>query len=182
MLSPQNKTSSVHAMFVSVLYTCNCVRTQRHPELMLPWKRQQNSKKDNFRSALSGKFAQVFPIKLTMQKSTYVQRENERSRKNIQKTKDENKKLKALRDFVSTKYKNILNEFEQEYAASNSATETTANTAPLPTAAIPPFQHLPPRSETLNGMNVLYDLDTISQLDLGDINLNLFGDPYLNNP
>jgi hypothetical protein len=117
-------------------------------------------------------------------KEKYTKRAADRSRKNRLRAKEKGKKNQALWDFVSQRYKFVVEEFEREYAtmdenntvAGNSATETTANTAPLPTAAIPPFQHLPPRRETLNGMNVLYDLGTINQLNLGDINLNLFGE------
>ena len=54
------------------------------------------------------------------------------------------------------------------------------STEPLPSAVIPPFEHIPSsHSETLN---------TLSELDLGDINIDLFGDtnldllgdPYMN--
>jgi hypothetical protein len=54
------------------------------------------------------------------------------------------------------------------------------STEPLPSAVIPPFEHIPSsHSETLN---------TLSKLDLGDINIDLFGDtnldllgdPYMN--
>ena len=111
---------------------------------------------------LPGKFGQVFQ---KMKKQlTYTQREAERAKRNRQRTKEKKKKLHAQNDFLWKRYKAIAEEFEREYAETSGQTDKE----PLPTAVIPPYEHLPPNhSETLN---------TLSELDLGDINIDLLGD------
>jgi hypothetical protein len=52
------------------------------------------------------------------------------------------------------------------------------NKEPLPVAAIPPFEHLPSNNNN-ETLNLLHDLNTISELDLGDINIDLLGDSNL---
>ena len=97
-------------------------------------------------------------------KLLYTQRESKRAKRNRQRAKEKNKKLQALYDFLRHKHCVIAEEFEREYAE----THGQADKEPLPTAVIPPHEHLPPNhSETLN---------TLSELDLGDINIDLLGD------
>jgi hypothetical protein len=110
-------------------------------------------------------------------KQNYIKREAERARKNRQKTKELQKKNQAFYNFVERKYGFVVEEFEQEYHAAdeNNAAEF------IPTATVSPYQRFPEQStETLNGMNLLTDLSTLNELDLGDMNFNLFDDPYLN--
>ena len=114
-------------------------------------------------------------------------REAERAKRNRQRTKEKKKKLQAQNDFLWKRYKAIAEEFEREYAETNGQIDkeplptavippyehlppnhNNVSTEPLPSAVIPPFEHIPSsHSETLN---------TLSELDLGDINIDLFGD------
>lgn len=110
-------------------------------------------------------------------KRSYTQREAERSWRNRQRVKEQQKKTQAFYDFVSRKYKFIVEEFEQEYSATNDDNATDF----IPTATVSPYTRFPEQTtETLNGMNLLTDLMTLNELDLGDMNFNLFDDPYLN--
>jgi hypothetical protein len=52
-------------------------------------------------------------------KLSYVEREALRAKRGRQRTKEENKKLWALRDFLNRKYKAIAEEFEREYEKTN---------------------------------------------------------------
>ena len=110
-------------------------------------------------------------------KQHYAQREAKRSRKNRQKAKEQQKKNQAFYDFVARKYKFVVEEFEQEYHTTDESNAADF----IPTATVPPYQRFPEHTtETINGMNLLTDLTTLNELDLGDMNFNLFNDPYLN--
>lgn len=110
-------------------------------------------------------------------KQNYIKREAKRSKRNREKTKELQKKNQAFYDFVGKKYGFVVEEFEQEY---NSTNENNAADY-IPTATVSPYQRFPEQStETLNGMNLLTDLSTLNELELGDMNFNLFDDPYLN--
>ena len=52
-------------------------------------------------------------------KRKYTEREAVRSRENRRKAKEKQKKNQALYDFVSRRYKFIVDEFEEEYHAAN---------------------------------------------------------------
>jgi hypothetical protein len=105
-------------------------------------------------------------------KLSYVEREALRAKRGRQSTKDEAKKLRALRDFLNRKYKAIPEEFEQEYARTDGQMDTP------PVVVVPPFTSLaPPNTDSTTPIP---SLSTLDELDLWDINLNLFGDPDLN--
>ena len=71
---------------------------------------------------------------------TYTQREALRAKRERQRTKEKKKKLQAQNDFLWKRYKAIAEEFEREYAETSGQTDKE----PLPTAVIPPYEHLPP--------------------------------------
>ena len=110
-------------------------------------------------------------------KQEYMKREAARSRTNRSRIKEKQKKNQAFYDFVSRRYKFIMEEFEEEYSAADTTTDF------IPTASVSPYHRFPDgqTTETINGMNLLTDLTTLNGLDLDDMNFNLFDDPYLTN-
>ena len=124
-----------------------------------------------------GKFGQVFlNQKSKMEKKRkYTEREAVRSRENRRKAKAHHKKAQALYDFVLRKYKFITDEFEEQYNATDDATD------PIPIATVSPYTRFPEQStETLHGMDLFDSLINLHEdLDLGNMGFNLFDDPYL---
>ena len=167
----KNKASFVHAIFIPVFFILNtaCVRNA-----ILNYRWYGNVSKKLFSKqkikAFLGKFGQVFQN--MKKKLSYVEREVLRAKRGRQRTKDETKELRALRDFLNRKYKAIAEEFEQEYARTDGQMDTP------PVVVVPPFTSVaPPNTDSTTPIPILSTLD---ELDLGDINLNLFGDPDLN--
>jgi hypothetical protein len=110
-------------------------------------------------------------------KREYTKREAEHSQRNRLRTKEKGKKNQAFYDFVSRKYKFVVDEFEQEYYT----TDENNSADSIPTATVPPYQRFPKQTtETINGINLLTDLTTINGLDFDEMNFSLFDDPYLN--
>ena len=124
-----------------------------------------------------GKFGQIFlNQKSKMEKKRkYTEREAVRSRENRRKAKAHHKKVQALYDFVLRKYKFITDEFEEQYNATDDATD------PIPIATVSPYTRFPEQStETLHGMDLFDSLINLHEdLDLGNMGFNLFDDPYL---
>ena len=124
-----------------------------------------------------GKFGQIFlNQKSKMEKKRkYTEREAVRSRENRRKAKAHHKKAQALYDFVLRKYKFITDEFEEQYNATDDATD------PIPIATVSPYTRFPEQStETLHGMDLFDSLINLHEdLDLGNMGFNLFDDPYL---
>jgi hypothetical protein len=110
-------------------------------------------------------------------KRKYTEREAIRSRENRRKAKEKQKKNQALYDFVSRRYKFIVDEFEEEYHAANGDNATD----PIPIATVSPYTRFPEQStETLHGMDLFDSLINLHEdLDLGNMDFNLFDDPYL---
>jgi hypothetical protein len=110
-------------------------------------------------------------------KRKHTEREAVRSRENRRKAKEKQKKNQALYDFLSRRYKFIVDEFEEEYHAANGDNATD----PIPIATVSPYIRFPEQStETLHGMDLFDNLINLHEdLNLGDMGFNLFDDPYL---
>jgi hypothetical protein len=110
-------------------------------------------------------------------KRKHTEREAVRSRENRRKAKEKQKKNQALYDFLSRRYKFIVDEFEEEYHAANGDNATD----PIPIATVSPYTRFPEQStETLHGMDLFDSLINLHEdLDLGNMDFNLFDDPYL---
>lgn len=67
-------------------------------------------------------------------------------------------------------------DFEREYE------ETLKQQAPPPTAVIPPYRGLSQGNTilNLNGKTVFHKMETLNDMDLGDMDFNLFRDPNIN--
>ena len=76
-------------------------------------------------------------------KQAYALHEASRSRKNRQMAKDKQKKNQAFWDFVTQKYKFVVQEFEQQYKAENENNTTD----PIHTATVPPISASPNRPQ-----------------------------------
>ena len=124
----KNKASFVHAIFIPVFFILNtaCVRNA-----ILNYCCYGNVSKKLFLKQTF--FRASFPK--NENKLSYVEREALRAKRGRQRTKEENKKLWALRDFLNRKYKVIAEEFEREYEKTN----VEVDKEPLPTVAVSPI-------------------------------------------
>ena len=106
-------------------------------------------------------------------KRKHTEREAVRSRENRRKAKEKQKKNQALYDFLSRRYKFIVDEFEEEYHAANG--DNATDPIPIATMSFPEQS-----TETLHGMDLFDNLINLHEdLNLGDMGFNLFDDPYL---